>query len=130
MCSRLVGKHYVIAGLSFVVIKVSILLFFFRLGSKSVLSTLSRFPTTLTTANYAQAAAGIPKITYKQFETPKEEHHDIRNARLNRPMSPHLTIYAPQLTSMLSITHRAAGKVLVDVSLQSINMDQDIVQLV
>ena len=28
---------------------------------------------------------------------------------MNRPQSPHLTIYKPQLTSMLSITHRGTG---------------------
>ncbi len=27
----------------------------------------------------------------------------------NRPLSPHLQVYRPQLTSMLSITHRATG---------------------
>lgn len=27
----------------------------------------------------------------------------------NRPMSPHLQVYRPQLTSILSITHRATG---------------------
>ena len=27
----------------------------------------------------------------------------------NRPMSPHLQIYRPQLTSMLSIIHRMTG---------------------
>jgi len=32
-----------------------------------------------------------------------------KNKRLNRPMSPHLTIYKPQVTSMLSITHRITG---------------------
>ncbi|XP_076819414.1 succinate dehydrogenase cytochrome b560 subunit, mitochondrial-like [Clavelina lepadiformis] len=32
-----------------------------------------------------------------------------KNKSVNRPMSPHLTIYKPQLTSMLSITHRATG---------------------
>ena len=29
--------------------------------------------------------------------------------KLNRPLSPHLTIYKPQLTSMMSITHRGTG---------------------
>ena len=29
-----------------------------------------------------------------------------KNKRLARPMSPHLTIYKPQMTTMLSITHR------------------------
>ncbi|KAJ8977597.1 hypothetical protein NQ317_018365 [Molorchus minor] len=42
----------------------------------------------------------------------KDESHDERNMRLKRPQSPHLTIYAPQLTSMLSITHRITGMVL------------------
>jgi len=30
----------------------------------------------------------------------------------NRPLSPHLQIYRPQLTSVLSITHRASGLLL------------------
>lgn len=41
-----------------------------------------------------------------------DETHDDRNARLKRPLSPHLLIYKPQLTSMLSITHRMAGVAL------------------
>ncbi|XP_063826689.1 succinate dehydrogenase cytochrome b560 subunit, mitochondrial-like [Ostrinia nubilalis] len=83
-----------------------------RLGTKSLLSTLGRFPATLSSVNYAQAAAGVPKVTYKKFEPSQLEHHDVRNERLKRPMSPHLTIYAPQLTSMTSITHRVAGMIL------------------
>ncbi|KAH1022614.1 hypothetical protein HUJ04_011992 [Dendroctonus ponderosae] len=43
---------------------------------------------------------------------PRDESHDERNMRLVRPQSPHLTIYKPQLTSMLSISHRATGMVL------------------
>lgn len=82
-----------------------------RLGARSVLGNVSRLPNLLGTAQYAQAA-GVPKITFKKFEPEKIEHHDIRNERLHRPMSPHLTIYAPQLTSMLSITHRIAGMML------------------
>jgi len=27
----------------------------------------------------------------------------------NRPLSPHLQVYRPQITSILSITHRATG---------------------
>ncbi|KAI5637698.1 succinate dehydrogenase/Fumarate reductase transmembrane subunit domain-containing protein [Phthorimaea operculella] len=83
-----------------------------RLGGKSVLSTVGRVPTVLGSSQYAQMAAGIPKISIKKYEPPQEEHFDVRNARLNRPMSPHLTIYQPQLTSMLSITHRIAGMML------------------
>lgn len=30
-------------------------------------------------------------------------------ATINRPLSPHLQIYKPQLTSILSITHRGTG---------------------
>ena len=30
----------------------------------------------------------------------------------NTPLSPHLQVYRPQLTSVLSITHRATGVVL------------------
>ncbi|CAH0553348.1 unnamed protein product [Brassicogethes aeneus] len=48
----------------------------------------------------------------KPAQPPVKEGHDERNMRLKRPQSPHLTIYAPQLTSMLSISHRATGMVL------------------
>lgn len=82
--------------------------FICRLGSKSLLASLGSFPTTLNAAKYAQAA--VPKVSFKKYEAPEEVHHDIRNASFNRPLSPHLTIYEYQLTSMLSITHRATGK--------------------
>lgn len=35
----------------------------------------------------------------------------------DRPLSPHLQIYKPQLTSVLSITHRATGIVLTTASI-------------
>lgn len=35
--------------------------------------------------------------------------YDEYNMKLGRPQSPHLTIYKPQLTSTLSITHRMTG---------------------
>ncbi|XP_049853886.1 succinate dehydrogenase cytochrome b560 subunit, mitochondrial isoform X1 [Schistocerca gregaria] len=50
------------------------------------------------------------KVT--KIESPVNETHDERNARLGRPQSPHLTIYKMQLTSMLSITHRMTGLAL------------------
>ncbi|XP_075975203.1 succinate dehydrogenase cytochrome b560 subunit, mitochondrial-like [Anticarsia gemmatalis] len=81
-----------------------------RFGSKPVLTTLNRFPSMLGSLNYAQAAT--PKIVIKKFEEPKVEHHDIRNERLKRPLSPHLTIYAFPLPAMMSITHRATGIML------------------
>jgi len=45
-------------------------------------------------------------------EPPEELGHDEKNALLNRPLSPHLTIYKPQLTSMMSISHRISGLAL------------------
>jgi len=39
----------------------------------------------------------------------QNEDYWVKNKRLNRPTSPHLTIYKFQLTSMLSITHRGTG---------------------
>ena len=38
----------------------------------------------------------------------KEQFWD-KNKRLQRPISPHLTIYKLQMTSVLSITHRGTG---------------------
>ena len=73
-----------------------------------MLASFNKIPSVLGSVNYAHAAA--PKIVFKKFEEPKLEDHDDRNARLKRPMSPHLTIYQPQLTTILSITHRTAGK--------------------
>jgi len=40
------------------------------------------------------------------------EDFAAKNARLGRPQSPHLTIYQPQLTWLLSLTHRATGMAL------------------
>lgn len=80
-----------------------------RLGGRSVLSTIGRFPSILNRAQYAQAAAGVPKITIQKADPPKQEQYDDKNARLKRPLSPHLSIYELQLTSTLSLTHRATG---------------------
>ncbi|XP_012267666.2 succinate dehydrogenase cytochrome b560 subunit, mitochondrial-like [Athalia rosae] len=41
-----------------------------------------------------------------------DESHDQKNMRLKRPLSPHLTIYQVQITSLLSVTHRATGIIL------------------
>jgi succinate dehydrogenase cytochrome b556 subunit len=40
--------------------------------------------------------------------------------KINRPLSPHLTIYKPQLTSTLSIFHRISGGFLASLLLFSI----------
>ncbi|XP_060872221.1 succinate dehydrogenase cytochrome b560 subunit, mitochondrial-like [Metopolophium dirhodum] len=54
--------------------------------------------------------------TVQEVEGKSKETHDDKNNRLNRPMSPHLTIYKPQLTTMLSITHRGTGVALSGVT--------------
>ncbi|CAG9858769.1 unnamed protein product [Phyllotreta striolata] len=51
-------------------------------------------------------------IKASKVTLPAEEGHDERNMKLKRPQSPHLTIYKPQLTAILSISHRATGMVL------------------
>jgi len=47
----------------------------------------------------------------KSGSEPLDHNEDfwLKNKRLNRPVSPHLTIYQFQITSMLSITHRGTG---------------------
>jgi succinate dehydrogenase / fumarate reductase cytochrome b subunit len=37
---------------------------------------------------------------------------DTHNIHKNRPLSPHLQVYKPQMTSILSILHRATGAAL------------------
>jgi len=41
------------------------------------------------------------------------QHSAGTPVRRERPLSPHLTIYKPQITSVLSITHRATGVFLL-----------------
>ncbi|XP_072165845.1 succinate dehydrogenase cytochrome b560 subunit, mitochondrial-like [Diadema setosum] len=64
-------------------------------------------------SNHRLLARLQPTITSRvtMAMTAKEEQDQFwkTNKQLNRPMSPHLTIYSPQVTSMLSITHRGTG---------------------
>ncbi|XP_063599421.1 succinate dehydrogenase cytochrome b560 subunit, mitochondrial-like isoform X1 [Penaeus indicus] len=46
------------------------------------------------------------------FTLSRKEDFWAKNRRLNRPVSPHLTIYKPQVTSLLSLSHRATGLAL------------------
>lgn len=86
---------------------------YFRLANKQLFANVNKISCLLNNVNYAQTAASVPKITFKPFEEPKEEPFDDKNARLKRPLSPHLSIYEIQLTTALSITHRAAGILLL-----------------
>ena len=58
-------------------------------------------------ASQAQSMATMKPISQSEHLTGKEFWS--KNKELGRPISPHLTIYKFQLTSMLSITHRATG---------------------
>lgn len=51
------------------------------------------------------------KIKAEAAKASSENFFD-RNERLGRPSSPHLSIYAFQITSVLSITHRMTGVAL------------------
>ncbi|XP_071452936.1 succinate dehydrogenase cytochrome b556 subunit-like [Hetaerina americana] len=52
------------------------------------------------------------KVTAAKDIKKTDETFIERNERIGRPMSPHLTIYKPQLTSLLSLTHRTTGIIL------------------
>ncbi|XP_065559855.1 succinate dehydrogenase cytochrome b560 subunit, mitochondrial-like isoform X2 [Artemia franciscana] len=58
---------------------------------------------------YASTVApGVRDIPEPKRVSPTEDFYN-KNKRLNRPMSPHLTIYKYQITSTLSISHRITG---------------------
>ncbi|EEZ99263.1 Succinate dehydrogenase cytochrome b560 subunit, mitochondrial-like Protein [Tribolium castaneum] len=78
----------------------------FRLGNRQILSQLRNEKLGMLSL--------VRPVTLKAQPATKEIDigHDERNMQLGRPQSPHLTIYSFQLTSMLSITHRATGMML------------------
>jgi len=51
-----------------------------------------------------------PVATQKM--TPADSYQILASQRKNRPTSPHLTIYRPQITWYASITHRITGSIL------------------
>ncbi|EQL29487.1 succinate dehydrogenase (ubiquinone) cytochrome b560 subunit [Blastomyces dermatitidis ATCC 26199] len=57
--------------------------------------------------NYAAVAATIE--TASSTKASEDPNDLLRKQRLNRPISPNLTIYRPQVTSVLSILHRNTG---------------------
>lgn len=50
----------------------------------------------------------MKSVTPQEHKMLNEQFWD-KNKRLARPTSPHLTIYKPQMTSLLSVTHRGTG---------------------
>ncbi|XP_063837937.1 succinate dehydrogenase cytochrome b560 subunit, mitochondrial-like [Ostrinia nubilalis] len=56
-----------------------------------------------------QVLQGKHQITFKPYVAPCYKDHDAKNMGLKRPMSPHLTIYAPTMPAMTSILQRITG---------------------
>merc|ERR1711893_277306 len=85
------------------------------MGDKMALSTRLALRYCLSSQNggmrWIHSTAALPNmksVSPQEHQMLKEQFWD-KNKRLARPMSPHLTIYKPQMTSMLSITHRGTG---------------------
>merc|ERR1712156_146301 len=60
---------------------------------------------------WIHSTASLPSMksmTPQEHKMLNEQFWD-KNKRLGRPTSPHLTIYKPQMTSLLSVTHRGTG---------------------
>ena len=76
-----------------------------RMYSVAMSRTMLRLPSSSLVP--AQAMATMKPIAAS--EALQNQEFWSKNKRLARPMSPHLTIYKPQLTSMLSISHRITG---------------------
>lgn len=60
-----------------------------------------------------KSSASKVTISYQPYIPPAIEAHDYKNMRIKRPMSPHLTIYAPNLTAATSIFQRITGKFVI-----------------
>lgn len=74
------------------------------LTSNAALLSSRLQPVVVTQLSHTSTRSQTEDIAYKEME----EFWD-KNRRLNRPLSPHLRIYNPELTSMLSLCHRATG---------------------
>jgi succinate dehydrogenase / fumarate reductase cytochrome b subunit len=69
-------------------------------------------------ANVAFASVDFTAKVFKSYaKGTKRSHHMADVNRGNRPLSPHLSIYRPQLTSMTSILTRITGNALMVSSL-------------
>ncbi|XP_064076511.1 succinate dehydrogenase cytochrome b560 subunit, mitochondrial-like [Vanessa tameamea] len=62
--------------------------------------------------NKSSGASGNNTIVFQSYVPPPIKSHDDKNMCLNRPMSPHLTIYAPTLPAMTSIVQRITGIII------------------
>lgn len=64
----------------------------------------------LTKAQWTRAVVTTSSVCAMKAQS--AEDYWAKNKRLRRPVSPHLTIYKPQVTSMLSLSHRGTGLIL------------------
>ncbi|XP_065354380.1 succinate dehydrogenase cytochrome b560 subunit, mitochondrial [Calliphora vicina] len=78
----------------------------------AVTRSLIRSPALRQGLQMAQVQRQVSMKVVPAASTIKDESYTDKNVRLGRELSPHLTIYKPQLTSLLSLTHRATGMVL------------------
>ncbi|XP_014275535.1 succinate dehydrogenase cytochrome b560 subunit [Halyomorpha halys] len=54
----------------------------------------------------------VVNMKVSKAEPPENYTYEERNILAGRPLAPYLTVYAPQLTSMMSISHRFTGMIL------------------
>ncbi|KAJ8737293.1 hypothetical protein PYW07_000564 [Mythimna separata] len=56
-------------------------------------------------------------VKYVPYVSSHDPDHDHKNMTLKRPMSPHVTHYAPTLPAMTSIAQRATGAIITTYAL-------------
>ncbi|CAO3632735.1 unnamed protein product [Cunninghamella blakesleeana] len=84
------------------------------LATRSILKTVAQNPTARNIAfkNFAAAPMGVRHFNASrpsQAQSPAAETEILRQQRKLRPVSPHLTIYQPQITWYLSAASRVTG---------------------
>ncbi|KAG0166225.1 hypothetical protein DFQ28_002612 [Apophysomyces sp. BC1034] len=84
------------------------------LATRSILNTVAQNPATRTALfrNAAIATVGVRRFNASpssQEQCAAAESELLRQQRKVRPVSPHLTIYQPQITWYLSAAHRITG---------------------
>ncbi|KAI8085583.1 hypothetical protein BDF21DRAFT_415533 [Thamnidium elegans] len=81
------------------------------LATRSILKTVAQNPSVLRSA-IATPAFGVRHFNATrntQAQCADAESEFLRQQRKVRPVSPHLTIYEPQITAVLSALHRITG---------------------
>ncbi|KAG5294757.1 succinate dehydrogenase cytochrome b560 subunit [Histoplasma ohiense] len=66
----------------------------------------------LVSLTHAKHIHASPIAQAARSSKPSDPNDLLRKHRLNRPVSPHISIYRPQITSVLSLLHRNTGLLL------------------